>query len=209
MSLSVMQQQQQEVKLEIKLEEIKSEPIELEVLIEPSPHSPPPTPHKPYPLAISPATPATPEIPTSTHQHQTTSNYRHVKTCRVCGDVAFCKHQSLFGYSSHFVILSFVSFAKWNSIQLQWYQLRVLSVCIWLAQSPFPVDNRLSSSYLARYFFRRYANRYTELRCPNQNRCVITIESRRYCQRCRMVKCLAIGMRLDMVKKVVTLPVKK
>ena len=125
-----MQQQQQEVKLEIKLEEIKSEPIELEVLIEPSPHSPPPTPHKPYPLAISPATPATPEIPTSTHQHQTTSNYRHVKTCRVCGDVAFCKHQSLFGYSSHFVILSFVSFAKWNSIQLQWYQLRILSVCV-------------------------------------------------------------------------------
>nr|XP_004551432.1 nuclear receptor subfamily 1 group I member 2 [Maylandia zebra] len=48
-------------------------------------------------------------------------------------------------------------------------------------------------------FFRRNIKRSNQLRCPFLNKCVITKNSRRSCQACRMRKCQAIGMCKDMV----------
>lgn len=43
-------------------------------------------------------------------------------------------------------------------------------------------------------FFRRNALVSKEFKCPFTNNCVITVVTRRFCQKCRLEKCLAIGM---------------
>lgn len=43
-------------------------------------------------------------------------------------------------------------------------------------------------------FFRRNALTSKEFKCPFTNSCEITVVTRRFCQKCRLVKCLAIGM---------------
>jgi hypothetical protein len=43
-------------------------------------------------------------------------------------------------------------------------------------------------------FFRRNALASKEFKCPFTNNCEITIVTRRFCQKCRLEKCLAIGM---------------
>lgn len=43
-------------------------------------------------------------------------------------------------------------------------------------------------------FFRRNALTTKELKCPFTNNCVITVVTRRFCQKCRLVKCLSVGM---------------
>ncbi|KDR10212.1 nuclear hormone receptor HR96 isoform X2 [Zootermopsis nevadensis] len=48
-------------------------------------------------------------------------------------------------------------------------------------------------------FFRRNALKNKEFRCPFTESCDITIVTRRFCQRCRLQKCLAIGMRKDYI----------
>lgn len=43
-------------------------------------------------------------------------------------------------------------------------------------------------------FFRRNALASKEFKCPFTNSCEITVITRRFCQKCRLEKCLAIGM---------------
>ncbi|CAH0597576.1 unnamed protein product [Chrysodeixis includens] len=43
-------------------------------------------------------------------------------------------------------------------------------------------------------FFRRNALASKEFKCPFTNNCVITVVTRRFCQKCRLEKCLSIGM---------------
>ncbi|PSN50531.1 Nuclear hormone receptor HR96 [Blattella germanica] len=48
-------------------------------------------------------------------------------------------------------------------------------------------------------FFRRNALKNKEFRCPFTESCEITVVTRRFCQRCRLKKCLSIGMRKDYI----------
>ncbi|CAG5020835.1 unnamed protein product [Parnassius apollo] len=43
-------------------------------------------------------------------------------------------------------------------------------------------------------FFRRNALATKEFKCPFTNNCEITVVTRRFCQKCRLEKCLAVGM---------------
>lgn len=43
-------------------------------------------------------------------------------------------------------------------------------------------------------FFRRNALTNKELKCPFSNNCEITVVTRRFCQKCRLEKCLSVGM---------------
>ncbi|KAJ0170669.1 hypothetical protein K1T71_013441 [Dendrolimus kikuchii] len=43
-------------------------------------------------------------------------------------------------------------------------------------------------------FFRRNALARKEFKCPFTNNCAITVVTRRFCQKCRLEKCLAMGM---------------
>lgn len=48
-------------------------------------------------------------------------------------------------------------------------------------------------------FFRRNAPANKSFKCPFNGRCDITAVTRRFCQRCRLEKCFAIGMRKDYI----------
>lgn len=48
-------------------------------------------------------------------------------------------------------------------------------------------------------FFRRNALTKKDFRCPFNERCAITTITRRFCQKCRLDKCFAIGMRKDYI----------
>lgn len=43
-------------------------------------------------------------------------------------------------------------------------------------------------------FFRRNALVTKEFKCPFSNNCEITVVTRRFCQKCRLEKCLSVGM---------------
>lgn len=48
-------------------------------------------------------------------------------------------------------------------------------------------------------FFRRNALTNKDFRCPFNEQCEITAITRRFCQKCRLEKCFAIGMRKDYI----------
>ncbi|KAJ6221075.1 hypothetical protein RDWZM_006887 [Blomia tropicalis] len=48
-------------------------------------------------------------------------------------------------------------------------------------------------------FFRRNALSKKEFKCPFENNCDITVKTRKYCQKCRLIKCLQVGMRKDLI----------
>lgn len=48
-------------------------------------------------------------------------------------------------------------------------------------------------------FFRRNALAQKNLKCPFNNQCEITTITRRFCQKCRLDKCIAIGMCKDLI----------
>ncbi|KAI6244117.1 Nuclear hormone receptor family member nhr-48 [Aphelenchoides fujianensis] len=52
---------------------------------------------------------------------------------------------------------------------------------------------------VARPYFRRNAYKEKELRCPFNGNCEINIVSRRFCQKCRLAKCLAVGMKKEWI----------
>ncbi|CAG2181219.1 unnamed protein product, partial [Oppiella nova] len=49
-------------------------------------------------------------------------------------------------------------------------------------------------------FFRRTANKNIELECPSDGDCDIDVQSRALCQKCRLNKCLAIGMKKEFIR---------
>uniref|UniRef100_A0A069DU14 Putative hormone-like 96 protein n=1 Tax=Panstrongylus megistus TaxID=65343 RepID=A0A069DU14_9HEMI len=48
-------------------------------------------------------------------------------------------------------------------------------------------------------FFRRNALKDKELRCPFKESCQINSITRRFCQRCRLAKCYAVGMKRELI----------
>lgn len=46
-------------------------------------------------------------------------------------------------------------------------------------------------------FFRRNAMAKKDFKCPFNEQCEITTVTRRFCQKCRLEKCFAIGMKKD------------
>ncbi|KAI6244014.1 hypothetical protein M3Y99_00070200 [Aphelenchoides fujianensis] len=48
-------------------------------------------------------------------------------------------------------------------------------------------------------FFRRNANRTKDFKCPYTEECEITPVSRRFCQKCRLQKCFAVGMKKEWI----------
>ncbi|KAK2706189.1 nuclear hormone receptor HR96-like [Artemia franciscana] len=48
-------------------------------------------------------------------------------------------------------------------------------------------------------FFRRNAFKTEGFKCPFSNKCEITKVTRRFCQKCRMEKCLAVGMKKEWI----------
>lgn len=46
-------------------------------------------------------------------------------------------------------------------------------------------------------FFRRNAMTKKDFKCPFNEQCEITTVTRRFCQKCRLEKCFAIGMKKD------------
>lgn len=48
-------------------------------------------------------------------------------------------------------------------------------------------------------FFRRNAMKDKELRCPFKGSCEITSLTRRFCQKCRLDKCLQVGMKRELI----------
>ncbi|CAG2174817.1 unnamed protein product, partial [Oppiella nova] len=44
-------------------------------------------------------------------------------------------------------------------------------------------------------FFRRNANKDKLLECPSDGKCKINANTRKLCQKCRLNKCLAVGMK--------------
>ncbi|VBB28183.1 unnamed protein product [Acanthocheilonema viteae] len=47
-------------------------------------------------------------------------------------------------------------------------------------------------------FFRRNANRQESLKCPFNQKCVINVLKRRFCQSCRLQRCFQVGMKWTM-----------
>ncbi|CAG2167200.1 unnamed protein product, partial [Oppiella nova] len=51
-------------------------------------------------------------------------------------------------------------------------------------------------------FFRRMALKNIQLKCSTDGKCNITANPRKLCQKCRLEKCLAVGMRKEFIKDV-------
>ncbi|KAG8188429.1 hypothetical protein JTE90_007997 [Oedothorax gibbosus] len=66
-------------------------------------------------------------------------------------------------------------------------------------------DNALGSNFNAitcescKAFFRRNALKKKEFKCPFENNCKVDMVTRRFCQKCRLKKCFAIGMKKEWI----------
>ncbi|GFY40893.1 nuclear hormone receptor HR96 [Trichonephila inaurata madagascariensis] len=66
-------------------------------------------------------------------------------------------------------------------------------------------DNALGSNFNAitcescKAFFRRNALKTKEFKCPFENECKVDMVTRRFCQKCRLKKCFAIGMKKEWI----------
>ncbi|CAG2178285.1 unnamed protein product, partial [Oppiella nova] len=50
-------------------------------------------------------------------------------------------------------------------------------------------------------FFRRNATASKDLKCYRKDNCEIDLKTRKYCKKCRLVKCYAMGMKTDVIVK--------
>ncbi|KAM3726727.1 Nuclear hormone receptor [Dirofilaria immitis] len=50
-------------------------------------------------------------------------------------------------------------------------------------------------------FFRRNANRQEFLKCPFNQNCIINVLKRRFCQPCRLKRCLQVGMKKEWIMR--------
>ncbi|VDM10513.1 unnamed protein product [Wuchereria bancrofti] len=50
-------------------------------------------------------------------------------------------------------------------------------------------------------FFRRNANRQESLKCPFNQKCVINVLKRRFCQSCRLQRCFQVGMKKEWIMR--------
>ncbi|KFM75069.1 Nuclear hormone receptor HR96, partial [Stegodyphus mimosarum] len=66
-------------------------------------------------------------------------------------------------------------------------------------------DNALGSNFNAitcescKAFFRRNALKTKEFKCPFEDNCKVDMVTRRFCQKCRLKKCFAIGMKKEWI----------
>ncbi|CAG2110872.1 unnamed protein product [Medioppia subpectinata] len=49
-------------------------------------------------------------------------------------------------------------------------------------------------------FFRRHGLRNEPFNCPSNGKCVINVLTRRHCNKCRLEKCFALGMRKELIR---------
>ncbi|NP_001362160.1 Nuclear receptor domain-containing protein [Caenorhabditis elegans] len=72
-------------------------------------------------------------------------------------------------------------------------------VCRVCGDKAFSYNFNVITCESCKAFFRRNANKEKEIRCPFNEQCEINMVSRRFCQRCRLTKCFAVGMKKEWI----------
>ncbi|CAJ0583187.1 unnamed protein product, partial [Mesorhabditis spiculigera] len=72
-------------------------------------------------------------------------------------------------------------------------------VCRVCGDKAFSYNFNVITCESCKAFFRRNAFKENEIRCPFNEECEITTLSRRFCQRCRLVKCFEVGMKKEWI----------
>lgn len=70
-------------------------------------------------------------------------------------------------------------------------------VCVVCGDKSYGLNFNAITCESCKAFFRRNALSTKELFCPFSNVCTITVVTRRFCQKCRLVKCFAEGMKKE------------
>lgn len=81
-----------------------------------------------------------------------------------------------------------------NSTQKKELPPNLQKICLVCGDKALGYNFNAISCESCKAFFRRNALASKEFKCPFTNDCVITVVTRRFCQKCRLEKCLAVGM---------------
>uniref|UniRef100_A0A0N4Z368 Nuclear receptor domain-containing protein n=1 Tax=Parastrongyloides trichosuri TaxID=131310 RepID=A0A0N4Z368_PARTI len=76
---------------------------------------------------------------------------------------------------------------------------KTIKVCVVCGDNAFGTNFGVVSCESCKAFYRRNCLRENIIFCPFQRNCKITINSRRNCQACRLQKCIAVGMKKDVI----------
>ncbi|CAH0763213.1 unnamed protein product [Diatraea saccharalis] len=80
-----------------------------------------------------------------------------------------------------------------NSIKKE-FPAGLQKICLVCGDKALGYNFNAISCESCKAFFRRNALTSKEFKCPFTNNCEITVVTRRFCQKCRLAKCLSIGM---------------
>ncbi|XP_034837333.1 nuclear hormone receptor HR96 [Maniola hyperantus] len=72
--------------------------------------------------------------------------------------------------------------------------LNLQKICLVCGDKALGYNFNAISCESCKAFFRRNALTNKEFKCPFSNNCEITVVTRRFCQKCRLEKCLSVGM---------------
>lgn len=72
--------------------------------------------------------------------------------------------------------------------------INLQKICLVCGDKALSYNFNAISCESCKAFFRRNALTNKELKCPFSNNCEITVVTRRFCQKCRLEKCLSVGM---------------
>lgn len=81
-----------------------------------------------------------------------------------------------------------------NSAQKKELPSNLQKICLVCGDKALGYNFNAISCESCKAFFRRNALTSKEFKCPFTNNCDITVVTRRFCQKCRLEKCLSIGM---------------
>ncbi|XP_028028170.1 nuclear hormone receptor HR96 [Bombyx mandarina] len=81
-----------------------------------------------------------------------------------------------------------------NVSQKKELPLNLQKICLVCGDKALGYNFNAISCESCKAFFRRNALASKEFKCPFTNNCVITVVTRRFCQKCRLEKCFAVGM---------------
>lgn len=81
-----------------------------------------------------------------------------------------------------------------TSVQKKEAPINLQKICLVCGDKALGYNFNAISCESCKAFFRRNALASKEFKCPFTNNCTISVVTRRFCQKCRLEKCLAIGM---------------